>query len=204
MDDLTLMRPPTPPGVQDNLDLGRWLGRREAFGLVAGRCSAADVECMRRIRDEQLYLGRAATWAEFCETGLHMGKSNANRLIALLEDYGPQYFYVSQLTRVSAASSRAIAPAVRENGIEYEGELIPFAEENSGRIAAAVSALAAAARTKPEQNLNTRVAALDAAGDRLLQQFRDLWQLCGGSARQVADLAKSLEQKVARMRTEIR
>ena len=24
--------------------LGQWLGRREAFGLIAGRCSAAEIE----------------------------------------------------------------------------------------------------------------------------------------------------------------
>ena len=28
-------------------ELNRWLGRREAFGLMAGRCSAGDVECMK-------------------------------------------------------------------------------------------------------------------------------------------------------------
>jgi hypothetical protein len=27
------------------LDLGAWLGRRQAFGLIANRCSAADAAC---------------------------------------------------------------------------------------------------------------------------------------------------------------
>ena len=33
------------------LDLGIWLGRKQAFSVVAGRCSAADAECLRQIRD---------------------------------------------------------------------------------------------------------------------------------------------------------
>lgn len=77
---------PVPIAAEGGLDdLNRWLGRREAFGLVAGRCSAADVECMRNIRDGKLYLSRAESWADFCVKDLHMGKSNANRLIGLLE-----------------------------------------------------------------------------------------------------------------------
>ena len=39
-------------------NLDRWLGRREAFGLIAGRCSAAEVESLRRIRTEKLYRER--------------------------------------------------------------------------------------------------------------------------------------------------
>src|SRR4051794_3019261 len=93
-----------PTSVEDgSADLNRWLGRREAFSLMAGRCSAADVECMRTIRDQKLYVSRAETWAEFCTKELHMGKSNANRLIGLLEKYGPEYFQISQITRISSA-----------------------------------------------------------------------------------------------------
>jgi hypothetical protein len=33
-------------GMESAVDLGTWLGRRQAFAAVAGRCSAADAECL--------------------------------------------------------------------------------------------------------------------------------------------------------------
>src|SRR5438034_7327685 len=47
-------------------DLGEMLGSRRAFSAIAGRCSAADAACLRRIREEKLFITRAATWDEFC------------------------------------------------------------------------------------------------------------------------------------------
>jgi len=156
-------------------DLNRWLGRREAFGLMAGRCSAADVECMRRIREDKLYLGRSATWPEFCTKYLHMGKSNANRLIGLLEKYGPEYFHIMQITRISAADYPAIAPAVSTEGIVAKGEIIPFAPENGERIAGAVqSLLAAKSKAEDDDEWNPELVKLQSQSNRLLRRFRDL------------------------------
>jgi hypothetical protein len=105
---------PVPVSAEGGVDeLSKWLGRREAFGLVAGRCSAADVECMRRIRDDKLYLQCAKDWGEFCEKFLHMSKSNVNHQIRLSEEFGPEYHHVAQLTRISVADYRSIASAVR-------------------------------------------------------------------------------------------
>jgi len=204
MEERTTVELPAPAREQDHLDLGKWLGRREAFGLIAGRCSAADVECMRRIRDGQLYKDRAADWAEFCENELHMSKSNANRVIALLENFGPQYFHISQISRISVANYRAIASAVRTDGIECDGEFIPFHEENTGRIAAAVSRLSAAQHARPERTLEERMQELDAAADRLLNQFRELRQECGGASRELFAIAARLARNVGQLHSELR
>ena len=51
---------------QQVLELGIMPGQRRAFGLVAGRCSAAQAECLRKVRDEKTYLKFAANWAGFC------------------------------------------------------------------------------------------------------------------------------------------
>src|ERR1035437_6977939 len=48
--------PQTPSDPRAALDLGRLLGQRRAFGAVAGRCSAAHAQLLRRMRDEKLYL----------------------------------------------------------------------------------------------------------------------------------------------------
>jgi hypothetical protein len=48
------------------LDLGTWLGRKQAFGLMAGKCSAADAECLRNIRENKLYRCLQLNWDNFC------------------------------------------------------------------------------------------------------------------------------------------
>jgi hypothetical protein len=138
-------------------ELFRWLGRRDAFSLMAGRCSAADAECIKRLRDTKLYLKRAKDWEQFCHKFLHMSKSNANRLLRLLEEFGPAFFYITQITRVSLKDYRAcIAPAVSERGLECGGEIIEIVPENSDRIAHAVAtmretAAIAVATAEPEK-----------------------------------------------------
>jgi hypothetical protein len=127
--------------TNEDLDLGRLLGRREAFTMVAARCSAADADCLRRIRDERLYLNHSKDWDEFCSQFLHICKSNANRLIRLLEEFGPSYFEVAQLTRISPATYRAIAPAVHDQALRHNGETIALIPENAEKVAAAVADL---------------------------------------------------------------
>ena len=54
---------------QQVLELGIMLGQRRAFGMIAGRCSAAQAECLHRIREERVYLKFAPNWAEYCVPG---------------------------------------------------------------------------------------------------------------------------------------
>jgi hypothetical protein len=123
------------------LELGVALGQQHAFAVVAGRCSAAQAETLRRIREEKLYLKCAPIWKEFCPRYLGMSSSHADRIINLLEEFGPKYFAVSQLTRVSADVYRAIEPAVREGVLEYQGEAIELAPANVQKVRAAVDGL---------------------------------------------------------------
>ena len=51
------------PDEQQVLELGMVLGQRRAFAMVAGRCSAAEADCLRKIRDEKTYLKFASNWA---------------------------------------------------------------------------------------------------------------------------------------------
>ena len=44
-----------PTEAAGSFELGGVLGQRKAFGLIAGRCSAAEAAAIRRIREERLY-----------------------------------------------------------------------------------------------------------------------------------------------------
>src|ERR1022692_2223167 len=76
----------------ETLDLGRLLGQRRAFGAVAGRCSAAHAHLLRRIRQEKLYRPIAPSWRAFCSAHLALSRRHADRLIALLNRFGPAHF----------------------------------------------------------------------------------------------------------------
>lgn len=128
------------PNETRSFDLGRWLGRREAFSTVAGRCSAADVEALKRIRDKKLYKDRARNWGDFCERFVG-SRSQVNRMIGYLEEFGPAYFQVSQFSRISPESYRAIASHVSENGLDDGREVIALLPENSEKVNAAIARL---------------------------------------------------------------
>lgn len=202
---------PAPiPAEGNKEELFRWLGRRDAFSLMAGRCSAADVECLKRIRDGKLYLGHTKDWEEFCEKEVHMSKSNANRMIALREQLGDAYFYISQATRIPLKEYRlAIAPHVREDSLEIDGEMIPLAPENSERIAAAVATLRAAVpptAPAPGQNetpVPEEVASLVTATDDIIARFRRLARKQGEPDRRVTTTVGMLRERLAVLLQEI-
>jgi hypothetical protein len=170
MEDLKTAQSPTTEG---DFELGVMLGSRRAFASVAGRCSAADAECLRRVREKKLYLSRAATWDEFCPKFLGLSKAQANRLIRYLEELGPDYFELAQLTRVTPEQFRAIAPAVREKNIHVNGESIALVPENSGRIAAAVAELRQAKSSALEVSIEDGLAAFERRFDRLIAEFAE-------------------------------
>ena len=104
------------PDEQQVLELGIMLGQRRAFGMVAGRCSAAQAECLRKVRDEKTYLKFATNWAGFCERHLKISKRTADRAIALLKKHGALYFE-TMVKRLPANSSRGqVANAIRPPG----------------------------------------------------------------------------------------
>jgi hypothetical protein len=122
-------------------DLGVVLGQTHAFIMVAGRCSAAQAQGLKHMREEKLYKRCTESWADFCDTYLKISRTEADRTIRLLEEFGPTYFDLSQLTRISPETYRAIAPAVKDGSLQVNGETIPLIPENSRKVTAAVSEL---------------------------------------------------------------
>jgi hypothetical protein len=121
------------------VEVGFALGRNHAFGLIAGRCSAAQAEGIRRLREEKLYKRCCEKWEDFCPKYLRMSKSEADRTIKILEEFGPAYFELSQLTRISPETYRAIAPAVYDNALHLDGHAIELNSENWRKLTAAVA-----------------------------------------------------------------
>jgi len=140
-------------GSTPDFDLGTWIGRREAFSVMAGKARAAEVECIRKIRDEKLYLAKSPDWATFCQCFLGASKSHVNSEIRYLEIFGPQYFELGRITHVPPDVFRAIKENVTLQGVNLDGELIPLSTENSQRLSAAVAELRRRAEEETRQAL---------------------------------------------------
>jgi len=134
---------------EELLELGKWLGRREAFSLVAGRCSAADAKCLRELRESKAYKELGLTWEECCKQKLGICRSAADQIIRSLEEFGPDYFTIAQVTGIAAGEYRKIAGSVANHVLLHDGEEIPIAVENAPRLAAAVEALRSEADHAP-------------------------------------------------------
>ena len=78
-------------------------------------------------------------WRDFCSRYLRMSGSQADKIIHLWEEFGEGFFKVAQLTRISPQTYRAIAPAVREEALHLNGEVIELRVENSRQLAEAVA-----------------------------------------------------------------
>jgi hypothetical protein len=145
---------------KDLVELGAWLGRHQAFGMIANRCSAADAECLKQIRDSGHYKKLNLSWAKFCEERAGIGRVYADRLINHLEEFGANYFRLSEVIHISAETYRLIAGAVSEDGLEVDGQKIPLTRENRKRVLAAVEKMRG--KAGPKSNADTIRRKLDA------------------------------------------
>jgi hypothetical protein len=68
-------------------------------------------------------------------------RSYADKLIQRLDEFGADYFRLAAVAALSAESYRLLAPAVTEQGVEIDGELVAITPENAPRIRQAVHAI---------------------------------------------------------------
>ncbi len=124
--------------MEDAVDLGTWMGRKQAFSLMAGRCSAAEAECIRKLRTKRAYRAVGLNWDKFCRERLGISRSNADSIVRQLEEFGPAFFTLAQVMHITADEYRRISSAVTGEKLLHAGEEIPIEAENAPRLAAAI------------------------------------------------------------------
>jgi hypothetical protein len=137
--------------LQSILSLGTWLGRHQAFGLIATRCTAADAECLKTIRDGGEYKQLDLTWEQFCDKQAGVSRVYAERQIHCLEEFGANYFRMAEVMPISRETYRLIAASVTDDGLESNSERIPPVRENRDRVAAVVAAVRAKVDTRENE-----------------------------------------------------
>ena len=158
------------------LDLGVWIGRGQAFSFVVHHCSAAQAECLARIRNEGLYKALDLTWDEFCKQHAGASRACADEIIHRLEEFGAAYFHLSEIIHISPQSYRAIQAAVKGEAIEVGGESIPITPENAPRIRQAIGALRAELRStqSAQSRYNLGITQLQARLDACFEDMSSL------------------------------
>src|SRR5215472_10547917 len=127
--------------LEDVLEIGTLLGRRQAFSTVAGRCSAADAQSLRALRESKAYKSLGLTWEECCQQRLGIHRATAETIIRNLEEFGTDYFVIAQVAGISAKEYRRIQGSISNHALLHAGEEIPIRVENAERLASAVDLL---------------------------------------------------------------
>jgi len=148
------------------LEFGVWLGRGQAFGVVANQSLAAQAECLRRIREsEAYYQSLGLTWDEFCVQYAGLTRRRVDQLIKNLEEFGATYFRLSEIVQISPEAYRQLNPRIEGEEIEIGGEKFALTPENARGIRRAVQRIRSelhnergeAAPTPSLRNLTSRL-----------------------------------------------
>src|SRR5581483_11657043 len=126
---------------QEWLDAGFWIGRQQAFALIASKCSAAQAQCLKQVRESKIHEKLGTTWHEFCPAHFGISRPTADRIIQQFDEFGAAYFKLASIARISAADYRELAPSIDAETIRIDGEHVPITQANASRIRAHVASL---------------------------------------------------------------
>ena len=134
------------------IDAGAWVGRQQAFAVIANRCSAAQALCLKQVREARLHEKLELTWDEFCKEYAGISRAQADKLIQQHEEFGDAYFRLSEIARISPETYRQIARQVSDEGLEIDGRKLALTEENAPKIRAAIQTLRAQLKRARDAN----------------------------------------------------
>jgi hypothetical protein len=198
------------PEVEDVVDLGMVLGQNQAFGFLAGRCSAAQAEGIRRLRNDRLYKRVTEHWKEFCPRYLKMSGTQADHIIRLWEEFGAGYFEMSQLTRVSPEIYRQLESSVNDGVLNINGEKIELTIENSRKVAAAVMEVRRARTPKKKEAaalelpMPERIMQLNMLCSRIIEEFSGIPRSSEENFKRLREVVLRLHSALSRIRKDMR
>ena len=126
------------PESIESLNLGKWIGRGQAFAVSASHSLLSQAKCWKEIHDSGSYKASGLNWDEFCTQEIGLSRQYVEELIGNLEEFGETFCQMLQIVKISPDVYRAISPKIDGEAIEIDGEMVPIALENAGRIRAAV------------------------------------------------------------------
>lgn len=120
---------------QDAMQVMLRIGQFRALGAVGAMTSALAAREVKRLKAEKAYKLFGLDWEQFCPKFLGVSRPTADAQIKKLEEFGDVYFALSDITRMSPATFKAIEGSIREDGaIEFGNEVVPIDKANAPRV----------------------------------------------------------------------
>ena len=138
----------------DLFESGSWVGRQQAFALIANKCSAAQALALKEIKESRAFQQLDLTWEEFCVKHVGLSRERIDAIIRQFDEFGEAYFRLSQIARISPETYRQVAPIVERDTVEIDGQNIELTLPNAGKIRAAIK------KMRDERNQAQRAAEL--------------------------------------------
>lgn len=121
--------------LTDRENIALVIGRHQALGAMAGMVTASWAQTLKQLRDSQAHKLFDLERDRFCAVHLNMSRQTADRIIADQEEFGPTYFNLNQIVRVSRDRFRMIAGRVTADGaLDIGGEVVAITKQNADRI----------------------------------------------------------------------
>ncbi|MGO9261710.1 MAG: hypothetical protein ACLQU1_36220 [Bryobacteraceae bacterium] len=130
----------TTPTTPDWIDMGAWVGRQQAFAVIAKKCSAAQALSLKEMKEARGYEKLGLSWDDFCQQHAGISRVHADRIIGQYDEFGEAYFRLSSLARISPEGYREIIDNVMDNCLEIDGRQVPIVPENASIIRAFIRA----------------------------------------------------------------
>src|SRR5260370_11614920 len=117
--------------IDEAFDIGAWVGRKQAFALMAGRCSAAEADILYEIREKKLYRPVEKTWDDFCVKRVGLTRGYIDRIIRQFKEFGPDFCKLNSFTRIKPEEYRLISGAITQDSLPYTGQVIALYPDNA-------------------------------------------------------------------------
>ena len=159
--------------AKDYLESGAWVGRQQAFALVANKCSAAQAQALKEIKQSRVFEKLGITWTEFCQTYVGLCREKADARIRQFDEFGEAYFRLSEIARISPEAFRELKPKVEGDIVSLCDQDIPLTLANASKIRAVIRKLRVQrdeARRLADQREPTGVASLRHDVDVLIEE----------------------------------
>jgi hypothetical protein len=152
--------------VAKAVEFGAWLGRGQAFAMVANLSLVAKAECLCNIRDSESYLLVCLTWEHFCTGFVGASRRHVGQIVHNLEEFGAACFRLSQIVKVSPEAYRQQHTRIEGEELEIGGERFALTPENAGSIGRAIQHMRAGLLTANTQTQAPPPAAGAVRGNR--------------------------------------
>ncbi|HEY2013993.1 MAG TPA: hypothetical protein VGH38_10865 [Bryobacteraceae bacterium] len=127
----------------DYIELGTRIGRSQAFGAIAIKCSAAQAKSLLEVWESESYKLLNVTWEQYCHAYVGLSRQRVEGIIRNLKEFGEVYCQLRDIVGISPEAYRQIESKIQDEKIEIAGELVPIVPENAARIREAISRLRA-------------------------------------------------------------